>query len=67
MSAISLIVPAIDDDRADVVVVGGARRGRPDLLLDLDVQRVHRRTVETQRRDPAVLLEPYELSHGPRA
>ena len=55
---------AVDDDGADVMIGGDLRGRRRDLILDLCVQRVHRRAVQPDHGHRLINVKPDELTHA---
>ena len=58
------LLAAPDDDRRDVAALGRLAARRDQAVLDLAVERVHRRAVEADRADAVLDLEAHEVGHG---
>ncbi len=56
-------LPAVHDDGAYVVALGGLGGGRPQLVLHLEADGVHLRPVQPDRADAVRDLEPDVLTH----
>src|SRR5665811_1709823 len=54
---------AVDDDRGDVLAHGGFVRGGGEAILNIEVERVHGRALQTDGADPTLDLELNDLTH----